>query len=292
MIIAHPLNFHTPAFLFIKSFEITGYGVMMMCCFVIGGWLIDRECRRNRFAPDYAGDMIMAAVVGGIVGAKLWYVALHGVHALFARGGLVYYGGFVGGTLAVILNGWRRGVPLRWTAQLAAPALAAAYAVGRVGCYLVGDDYGRPTSLPWAVAFPEGLPRTTAGSMQAEFGLPIPPGATPDTLLAVHPTQLYEVALMLVVFALLWRWRAKQRGTGWLFGAYLIFAGSERFLVEIFRAKDDRFVAGLTLAQLFSVLLVLLGSALLSAWSPQGRLAPGPWLETGKTPLDSPPRKP
>ena len=286
MIISHPLNFHTPAFLFVRSFEITGYGVMMMFCFVVGGWLIDRECRRHHFASDYAGDMIMAAVVGGIVGAKLWYVALHGADALFSRGGLVFYGGFVGGAVAVILNGWRRGVPLRWTAQLAAPALAAAYAVGRVGCYLVGDDYGRPTSLPWGVAFPEGLPRTTAGAMQAEFGLPIPPGATADTLLAVHPTQLYEIAIMLVAFALLWRWRTRNRGTGWLFGAYLIFAGVERFAVEFLRAKDDRFIGGLTLAQLFSVLMVLVGTVLVARWTPLGRVAPGLWLEGGKGTLD------
>ena len=292
MIIAHPLNFHTPAFLFFKSFEITGYGVMMMFCFVVGGWLIDRECRRYRFASEYAGDMILAAVVGGIIGAKLWYVALHGADALFSRGGLVYYGGFAGGAVAVILNGWRRGVPLRWTAQLAAPALAAAYAVGRVGCYLVGDDYGRPTTLPWGVAFPEGLPPTTAGAMLAEFGLPIPPGATANTLLAVHPTQLYEVAIMLVAFAVLWRWRTRSRGTGWLFGAYLIFAGAERFAVEFFRAKDDRFVGVLTLAQLFSIALVVLGAALLTRWSPLPRLAPGPWLERGNATLDSRSGKP
>lgn len=292
MIIAHPLNFHTPAILGLKSIEITGYGVMMMFCFLVGGWLIDRECRRNKFASDYAGEMIIAALIGGIIGAKLWYVALHGPGALLERGGLVYYGGFVGGTIAVILNGWRRSVPLRWTAQLAAPALAAAYAVGRVGCYLVGDDYGRPTSLPWGVAFPEGLPRTTAGAMQAEFGLPIPAGATPDTLLAVHPTQLYEVAIMLVAFVFLWRWRTRKLGTGWLFGAYLIFAGLERFAVEFFRAKDDRFFAGLTLAQLFSVTLVVIGTTLLTRWKAQGELPPGAWLTGGKTTLDSVPRRP
>lgn len=292
MIIAHPLNFHTPAIFGLKSFEITGYGVMMMFCFVIGGWLIDRECRRNRFASDYAGDMILAALVGGIIGAKLWYVALHGPGTLLQRGGLVYYGGFTGGTLAVILNGWRRGVPLRWTAQLCAPALAAAYAIGRVGCYLVGDDYGRPTSLPWGVAFPEGLPRTTAGAMLDEFSLPLPAGTTADTLLAVHPTQLYEVSIMLVVFAVLWRWRTRHRGTGWLFGAYLIFAGAERFAVEFLRAKDDRFFAGLTLAQLFSIALAVTGAALVARWSPLGTLAPGAWLAGGKGTLDSIPKRP
>ena len=282
MIVAHPLNFHTPAFWIFGSFEITGYGIMMMVAFLVGAWIADRELRRLGFASDYAGDMLVAAVVGGVIGAKLWYVALHGTDALFTRGGLVWYGGFVGGTLAVILNGWRRGVPLRWTGQIVAPTLAAAYAIGRVGCYLVGDDYGRPTSAWYGVAFPEGLPPTTAGSMRASFpGMGIAADVSPDTLLAVHPTQLYEVGLMLVAFALLWRWRTSARGTGWLLGAYLVMAGIERFIVEFFRAKDDRLVGSLTIAQLMSLALVAIGAVLISRWSKAGVLPPGDWLARG-----------
>jgi phosphatidylglycerol:prolipoprotein diacylglycerol transferase len=132
--------------------EVTGYGLMMMVAFLMGGWLIALELKRRGLSEDYAADMIAAAVIGGIVGAKLWYVALtQDAGALFSRGGLVWYGGFIGGTAAVILNGWRLKVPLRWTMQLAAPALPAAYALGRIGCFLVNDDYGRPTDLPWAV---------------------------------------------------------------------------------------------------------------------------------------------
>ncbi|MEO5825242.1 MAG: prolipoprotein diacylglyceryl transferase [Gemmatimonadales bacterium] len=276
MIIAHPLN------LTVLGFEVTGYGIMMMVAFVVGAWLADRELKRLGFASDYAGDMLWAAVIGGVVGAKLWYVALHGTDALFTRGGLVWYGGFVGGTLAVILNGWRRGVPVRWTGQIIAPVLAAAYAIGRVGCYLVGDDYGKPSSSAFAVAFPEGLPRTTAGVMRAEFpGLDIPASLPPETVIAVHPTQLYEVAMMLFAFALLWRWRTSPRGTGWLLGAYLVMAGIERFIVEFFRAKDDRLLGSMTIAQAFSVFLVLLGSYLIVRWSRAGTVAPGPWLERG-----------
>ena len=108
----------------------------------------------------------------------------------------------------------------------------------------------------------------------------------------MHPTQLYEVAIMLVAFALLWRWRTKSRGTGWLFGAYLIFAGSERFFVEFFRAKDDRFMGVLTLAQLFSLVLVTIGAVLVARWSPLPAVAPGPWLQRGKASLDSPGKRP
>ncbi|MEO8088687.1 MAG: prolipoprotein diacylglyceryl transferase [Gemmatimonadales bacterium] len=273
----HPLKF------LLGPLEITGYGIMMMVAFLMGGWLIARQLREAGLKEDYAADMVAAAVIGGIIGAKLWYVALTGdPGALFSRGGLVWYGGFIGGALAVILNSWRLGVPLRWTMQLGAPALAAAYALGRVGCFLVNDDYGRPTDLPWGVKFPEGLPPSTAGNLKNLFGIPVPEGLDPATVLAVHPTQLYEVAAMLVAFAVLWRLRKSGRPAGWLFGLYLVFAGVERFLVEILRAKDDRFLGSFTLAQLTSAILVLIGLALLYAWRRGQSPAPGAYLSTGK----------
>ncbi len=159
----------------------------------------------------------------------------------------------------MILNGWRLKVPIRWTMQLAAPALPAAYALGRIGCFLVNDDYGRPTDLPWAVKFPQGLPPSTAASMEQLFGIPVPPGTSPSTVLAVHPTQIYEAIIMLAAFMLLWSLRKSDRATGWIFGLYLLIAGVERFLIEILRAKDDRFLGPFTLAQLTSVLLVGVG---------------------------------
>lgn len=263
--------------------EITGYGLMLMVAFLMGGWLIALQLREAKLKEDYAADMVAAAVIGGIVGAKLWYVALTGdPDALFSRGGLVWYGGFIGGALAVILNSWRLRVPLRWTMQLGAPALAAAYALGRVGCFLVNDDYGRPTNLPWGVRFPEGLPPSTAENLKNLFGIPIPEGIDPATVLAVHPTQLYEVAAMLVAFAVLWRLRRSGRPVGWVFGLYLVFAGIERFLVEILRAKDDRLLGPFTLAQLTSVIIVMIGFAILTLWRQGSSPAPGAYLETGK----------
>jgi phosphatidylglycerol---prolipoprotein diacylglyceryl transferase len=264
--------------------ELTGYGLMMMVAFLTGGWLVSLELRRRRLSEDYSADIVAAAVIGGVIGAKLWYVALtRDPGALFARGGFVWYGGFIGGALAVILNGWRLRVPLRWTMQLVAPALAAAYALGRVGCFLVNDDYGRPSSLPWAMKFPQGLPPSTAGNLHRLFGIAVPPGTDPSTLLAVHPTQLYEVALMLAAFFVLWTWRTRARPVGWLFGAYLVFAGIERFLVEILRAKDDRLLGPFTLAQLTSVVLVAVGAYILNAWRGEAaEPAPGAYLTTGK----------
>jgi phosphatidylglycerol:prolipoprotein diacylglycerol transferase len=277
-----------PFIVHLGPLEVTGYGLMLMVAFLMGGWLIARQLRESQLREDYAADIVAAAVIGGIIGAKLWYVALtRDPGALFSRGGLVWYGGFIGGALAVMLNGWRLKVPLRWTMQIAAPALAAAYALGRVGCFLVNDDYGRPTALPWGVRFPEGLPPSTAGNLHQLFGVPVPAGTDPATVLAVHPTQLYEVVAMLLAFALLWSLRKRGRPAGWLFGLYLIFAGVERFLVEIVRAKDDRFLGPFTLAQLTSVILVAIGLLLVTLWRRGSGPVPGTYLETGRKPQPS-----
>ncbi len=266
-----------PFALHLGPVELTGYGIMMMVGFLVGGWLITLELRRRGFYEEYASDITVAAVVGGVIGAKVWYWVLNG-GPLFSRGGLVWYGGFVGGALAVLLNSLRLRVPVRWTMQLCAPALAAAYALGRIGCFIVNDDYGRPSDLPWAVKFPQGLPPSTAERMQSMFGIPVPPGTDPGTVLAVHPTQLYEVTIMLAAFLVLWRLRLQQRATGWLFSVYLVWAGAERFIIEIFRAKDDRFFGPFTLAQVVSVILITIGVGLMARLAKGEELAPGPYL--------------
>src|SRR4051812_27405619 len=185
---------------------ITGYGLMMMVAFLLAGWAMQRELRRRGMNEEYAADIVVAAVIGGIVGAKLWYVALtRDPAALLSRGGLVWYGGFLGGVVAVMLNGMRRKVSIRITMELTAPALALGYAVGRVGCFLVQDDYGMPTTLPWGMRFPKGLPPTTAGNLQRMFGAHVAPNTPPWEVLPVHPTQLYETALMMLAFWVMWR---------------------------------------------------------------------------------------
>jgi phosphatidylglycerol:prolipoprotein diacylglycerol transferase len=263
--------------------EITGYGLMMMVAFLMGGWLIAVELKRRGLAEDYAADSVAAAVIGGIIGAKLWYVAVsQDMGALFSRGGLVWYGGFIGGTAAVILNGWRLKVPLRWTMQLVAPALPAAYALGRIGCFLVNDDYGRPTDVAWAVKFPRGLPPSTAANMEQLFGIPVPAGTDPSAVLAVHPTQIYEAILMLAAFMWLWTLGKGGRPMGWIFGLYLVIAGVERFLIEILRAKDDRFLGPFTLAQLTSVILVAVGIWVMTKLRGSPDPAAGTYLATGR----------
>ncbi|MGH7530115.1 MAG: prolipoprotein diacylglyceryl transferase [Gemmatimonadales bacterium] len=245
---------------------LTGYGLMMMVAFLMAGWAMQLDLRRRGLNEDYAADIIIAGVIGGLLGAKLWYVLLTGEwDALLRRGGFVWYGGFLGATAAILLNGWRRRVPTRFTMEICAAPLALGYALGRVGCFLVNDDYGIPSSLPWAMKFPEGLPSSTVANLAA-MGVPFPPGTDPAQVLAVHPTQLYETLAMFLVFWWLWRRRDHAHGTGWLFAWYLVFAGAERFLVEIVRAKDDRLLGPFTLAQATSMLLVVVGLLLVYRW--------------------------
>jgi phosphatidylglycerol:prolipoprotein diacylglycerol transferase len=250
----------------IGPLEVTGFGIMMMLGFFTAGWVIQKALIAKEMNDAYAEYIIIAGVVGGILGAKLWYVALHpDAGALFDRGGLVWYGGFLGGTAAIFLNGWRLHVPTRLTMELAAPAVAVGHAIGRVGCFVVQDDYGVPTSLPWGLRFPEGVPPSTAGNLRA-WGIDIPLDLPPYEVLAVHPTQLYEVAAMLFVFWMLWRLRDHAHGMGWLAAVYLMAVGVERFLVEFIRAKDDRMLDIFTIAQLASIILLTVGALLAVRW--------------------------
>ncbi|PYP33970.1 MAG: hypothetical protein DMD49_01910 [Gemmatimonadetes bacterium] len=248
-----------PFVLHLGPISLTGYGIMMMVAFLMAGWAIQLELRQRGLGEDYAADIIIAAVIGGLVGAKLWYVvATRDWEAFFRRGGFVWYGGFLGGVAAVLLNGWRLRVPPRYTMELVAAALPLGYALGRVGCFVVNDDYGIPTALPWGMKFPQGLPPTTVANL-SQMHVSFPAGTNPLEVVAVHPTQLYETTLMLLAFAWLWKLRTHRHALGWRFGVYLVVAGVERFFVEIVRAKDDRFFGPLSLAQVTSVLVVLAG---------------------------------
>ncbi len=263
---------------------ITGYGIMMMVAFLMAAWAIQVDLQRRGMNQDYAADIVFAAVVGGIAGAKIWYVLLTGEwDALFRRGGFVWYGGFLGGVAGVLAMGWWKRVPARWTMELTSAPLALGYALGRVGCFLVNDDYGTPSTLPWAMKFPEGLPPTTVANLQ-QMHVVFPPGVIPTEVVAVHPTQIYETALMLLAFAWLWRLRNHQHAVGWRFGVYLVIAGVERFLIEIVRAKDDRLFGPLTLAQLTSILLIVTGLIVMRRlWEPEAAPVAAPPVLKGTT---------
>ena len=255
-----------PFVLQIGPLALTGYGLMMMVAFLMAGWAIQADLRKRGLGDEYAADIVVGAVIGGLVGAKIWYVALTGdLSSLFQRGGFVWYGGFLGGVAGVLTAGWLKRIPPRFTAEICAAPLALGYALGRVGCFLVNDDYGVPSTLPWAMKFPQGLPRSTVVEL-SRMGVEFPPGTDPNLVVAVHPTQIYETAIMFAVFAWLWSRRNHQHGTGWLFAWYLVLAGAERLLIEVVRAKDDRFIGPFTVAQITSVALIAAGAYLLYRW--------------------------
>jgi phosphatidylglycerol---prolipoprotein diacylglyceryl transferase len=249
-----------PTVLKIGSFEITSFGLMMFLSFVIAGWMLAKQFRKFGLDEDVASSIVVAAALGGIIGAKIYYAILfRDWKLLFDRAGLVWYGGLIGGFLAGSWVIWRHKVDFLSAADATAPALSLGYAIGRVGCFLVGDDYGRPTDAWYGVAFPKGAPPTTAYSLR-QFGVEVDPSIPPDAILRVHPTQLYETGMALIMFAILMWMNRRPHAKGRAWGWFLIMLGIERFLVEIVRAKDDRFFGAFTVAQLISVLLVIAGS--------------------------------
>jgi len=248
-----------PTLFRLGSFEITTFGLMMFVAFIVGGWFLTRQFRRYGLSEDLASSMVMVGAIGGIVGAKIYYAILfRDWHLLFDRAGLVWYGGMIGGVLASTWLVLKRGVDYLTVTDASAAPLAIGYALGRIGCFLVGDDYGRPTNSWIGIAFPKGSPPTTAESLR-QFGVPVDPSIPPDQVLRVYPTQLFESAAAFIIFAILMLMGRRPQPRGRLAGVFLILFGIERFLVEIVRAKDDRFLGPFTIAQLISAIAVALG---------------------------------
>lgn len=275
MLASQPIVHHPFAF-DIGPLQFTGFGIAMLLAFVIAQVIVERELgRRGHYTEAFGtSNVVFAAVVGTLIGAKLYYVVVitQDVRDLFSRGGFVFWGGFMGSVLACFLViKWRKLSFIRY-ADVAGIAIAAGYSVGRTGCWAVGDDYGRPWSGPLAVAFPNGAPPSTAGIMARDFGVRFPAGTDPAQVIAVHPTQLYETLMGFVMFAILWRMRDHKHAEGWLFGMWCILAGLERFIIEFVRAKDDRFFGPLTAAQVIALAVMAIGVVLM-AW--RNRTGPG-----------------
>jgi phosphatidylglycerol:prolipoprotein diacylglycerol transferase len=238
------------------------FGIMFALGFIAAGALVARRLQELGKPVDWAYEMIFAALLGGIVGARLNFVLENWSEVsddllgnIFSGAGLVWYGGAIGGAIAVILWARWRGMLNLTLLDIAAPGLAIGYAIGRVGCQLSGDgDYGIPWDGPWAMAYPDGTEPT-------------------DT--PVHPTPIYETLAMGLVTYVLWRLRFSFR-PGLLFALYLVLAGLERFLVEFVR-RNDEVLAGLTQAQLLSLAMIVAGGAWLAVKARRGELwAPAP----------------
>ena len=261
----------------IGPLEVTGFGLAVLLAFMISGFIAERETERRGYDPTQIGDLLFAAVVGTLVGAKLYYVIVltHDWRDIFSRGGFVFWGGFMGAVAACFIVARIKRMSFVRASDVAGIAIAAGYAVGRTGCWAVGDDYGRAWSGPLAARFPQGAPPSTAENMAQLFGSPVPAGVDPAAVLAVHPTQLYETAMALVMFAVLWRLRDHEHAEGWLFGVYCALAGVERFVVEFYRAKDDRFLGPFTSAQMVAFGFLVVGAVLMIRRRDVGPRAPG-----------------
>lgn len=231
----YPVLFH------IGSFDVTSFGVMVAFGATLGILLLRHEMVRSGLDGAKGIDAALVGVLGGLAGAKLLYVIEHWAEplsdTLLSRGGMSWFGGLTGGVLAGLAMVAYSRLPLMTVLSAAAPAMALGQAIGRIGCFLVGDDYGRPTSLPWGVAFPKGLPPTTV---------------------PVHPTQLYELVILLAIAWYLVRLRRQGAADRTVIAWYLVLAGGERFLIEMIRVNQV-VLFGMTTAQLFSVAMVVVG---------------------------------
>jgi phosphatidylglycerol---prolipoprotein diacylglyceryl transferase len=270
MTFPHPIV-HTPFQFSVLGFQFTGFGIAVLMSFLISQVISERELMRRGHEVDAAAvsDVLFAAVIGTLIGAKLYYVTVitHNIGDFFSRGGFVFWGGFIGAVVACAGTILYKKRPFWRYADVAGIAIAAGYSIGRTGCWAVGDDYGKPWSGVLAVAFPNGAPPSTPAAMMTEFGVHnFPAGTVVNGVVSVYPTQLIEVALAFVMFSILWRLRKHVNREGWLFGVWCVLAGVERFLVEFLRAKDDRVgsLMGLSKAQLIAIGIVVLGIVILA----------------------------
>lgn len=240
--------------------HLRSYGVMMAIAFLVGTALALREARRLRLDEDKLVNVILVTLIASVLGARALYVIEHlqefrrewgSVLALW-QGGLTLYGGIAAGAFAGLLAARRFGLPMWVAADALTPSLALGTAFGRVGCFLNGCCYGRPTHLPWGVVFP----RDSFASL--EFG---------DA--SVHPSQLYFALAGLVLFTGAWLWRSRVRVPGTLFWSFLIAFALVRIPLDMTRAYEAEAVlvrAGvleLTESQLTSLALALFGALML-----------------------------
>jgi phosphatidylglycerol:prolipoprotein diacylglycerol transferase len=252
------------------------FGVMFALAFLACGVMAARRFKELGKPVDWAYEIVFFALIGGLVGARGYYLIQHpdelGFSGIFGGSGLVFYGGAVGGAVGVLLWAWRRGMLNGYLLDMGGIGLAIGYAIGRIGCQVSGDgDYGKDWDGPWAMGYPHGT-------------VPTKPGET------VHPTPIYETLTMGLLAFFLWSLRDKVR-PGILFALYLVGSGLERFLVEFLRRNQDA-ALGLTAAQLEAGSLFVIGCVWIaivlrrhgSILLPEGeRRRPGPLTETRVT---------
>jgi len=230
------------------------YGLLVATGLLFAFFVLQADLRRRQLTADPHTIVGLTGLVG-LLGAKLYHLLespaeffAHPFPLLISPLGFAFYGGLLGGLLTLLLLARHYRMPLLAMLDVASPAAALGYGIGRIGCLISGDgDYGIPSSLPWAMSFPNGLVPTTE---------------------RVHPTPIYEFLAAVVIFYGLWRLGTRSlhgpRPAGEVFGYYLVLSGGARFLVEFIRL-NPRSVFGLTNAQAASLLSILAGIAILLA---------------------------
>jgi phosphatidylglycerol:prolipoprotein diacylglycerol transferase len=235
----------------VLGLSLKSFGIVFACGFLAAGAILVRRLRELDKPVDWAYEMAFAALVGGLVGSRLYYVVenYHLVKhdllgSLFSGSGLVWYGGVIGGAIAVIAWAKWRDILNLGLLDLASVPLAMGYAIGRIGCQVSGDgDYGKASTLPTSMSYPHGTVPTVDSS---------------GHVFTVLPTPIYETVLMGLVAWWLWRMRDRFR-PGVLFAFYLVLSGTERLLIEFIR-RNHREVLGLTGPQLESIALLAIGA--------------------------------
>lgn len=255
----------------VLGLSLKSFGIVFAFGFIAAGAIIMRRLRELGKPTDWAYELALASMIGGLVGSRIYYIVQnydlvkhHLLGSLFSGSGLVWYGGVIGGTITVLLWArWRRMLNLGLL-DLACVPLAMGYAIGRIGCQISGDgDYGIHSTLPTAMAYPHGT-------------VPTPPGVT------VLPTPIYETVAMGLVAWWLWRMRERFR-PGALFAFYLVLSGTERLLIEFIR-RNHRVFLGLTVPQLESIALMIAGAVWLVLLARRGGIArPGARPATAAT---------
>jgi phosphatidylglycerol:prolipoprotein diacylglycerol transferase len=245
-----------PELFHVGGFIMNSFGTMMALAFIAAGFVAHWQFKKRGVKPDFIYGILIAAIIGGLLGAKIHFLIMHPKlwpGNLLSGEGLVWFGGLFGALLAVVIVTLLSRQRLAALMDAGAISVSMGYAFGRMGCFLRGDDYGVPTDLPWGMAFPKGLPPTTVH---------------------VHPTQLYEIAGTLVIFALLvWVIGPRFKREGPLMFAYAVLAGIERFLVEFVRTNEP-VALGLTQQQWISIAMVVVGIAGMWWFGTHGRLRP------------------
>ena len=246
---------------------IYSFGLMLVVAFYSCYFFLNYDLKLLGYEEKLSSDIIFWAAVGGILGAKIYYLlenidrvinSYDPMNMIFSGAGLVFLGGLMGSTICVSFILKKNKVPWLTFANIIGPLIFLGYAIGRLGCFLVGDDYGIPSSLPWAISFPNGIPPTTTNTFSDLYPW-IDISAYDPGVITVHPTQLYEAIICFILFLILWKYRKSAKIKDILFFLYLSLAGVERFFIEFIRTNEKYVFELFSGAQVISVMMIIIG---------------------------------